>query len=262
MAQVIKADKLTGAKAQRLVAMRLTELADEARSVVLDARRQAASIISGAKEQAEFLQLQAQEKAHAEGYQRGLEDGSAEGERRAHETIRQQLEAEAAELTRLARSIVEELSASAEIQRRRTAGQVVELSVALAERIVGRISAVDATVATENLGKALELAAGSRRICIRSHPDQVESLRLHCGEFTGFIDGCEKLELIGDATISPGGVKLMIGEGEIDATIETQLARMAEAIAPGVRSGLSGQITKMTKMEKTTKATISLPGEC
>jgi hypothetical protein len=45
-----------------------------------------------------------------------------------------------------------------------------------------------------------------------------------------------KVRLVGDETISPGGAKLQTAGGEIDATIETQLSNVVEALV-GTRVG-------------------------
>jgi hypothetical protein len=43
--------------------------------------------------------------------------------------------------------------------------------------------------------------------------------------------------LVSDESVSPGGVRVQVGSGEIDATIETQLAKVAETLLGGRAAG-------------------------
>ena len=230
MARIIKASEFEGAQEHRAVAMRLGELAGEVRTVVLDARKQAARILADGRAEAELLRLQAEETGYREGFARGQEEGGAEGERRAHEGVRKKIETEMTPILRLAESIVDELAAARANLLQRGKSQVLQLAMKLAEQIVGRLASTDLGAAGENLKKVLKLAQPCGRVCIKVNPAQLAALHRHCADMLGPLAGGGEVELIGDAGISPGGVKLIAPGGEIDATIETQLANVAEAL--------------------------------
>jgi len=87
MARIIKADQLDEPAAAKMTALKLRELAVHASEIVLDARKQAARILSEARDQAKLLELQAEEKGYREGFQRGKQAGYAAGEKAAYEQV-------------------------------------------------------------------------------------------------------------------------------------------------------------------------------
>lgn len=239
MARIIKATELKDPEAPRMMALRLSEMAAEVRDVVLDARKQAARILAGARDQAEYIQLQAHEKGYSEGFERGRKEGCAEGERRGHELAMEKITAETAGLVRLGQSVLDELARADGVLRARQREQVLELAVAIAERIVGRIAPADIASARANLMKALELAGRTGLVRILVNPSQLEALRRHCTDLVQLLGRSDEVELIADEGISAGGVRLVVGVGEIDATIETQLNNIAQALV-GRRSSPIG----------------------
>jgi len=88
MATVMKASELDRTAGARIAALELRELAAQVSDAVLDARRQAARVIAEAREEARALALQAEERGYADGFERGLKEGQALGERRAYEETR------------------------------------------------------------------------------------------------------------------------------------------------------------------------------
>jgi len=87
MAKILKAEQLDKRAAAKMAALRLRELTAHASEVVLDARKQAARILSQAREEAKQLEVQAEEKGYRQGFQRGKDEGYAAGERAAHREI-------------------------------------------------------------------------------------------------------------------------------------------------------------------------------
>ena len=87
MDQVIKTNELQGDSMPRMAALRVNELVDEVRDVVLEARKQAARIIADARKQAELSRIQIEQRAYVQGFERGQNEGFAEGERKAHEQV-------------------------------------------------------------------------------------------------------------------------------------------------------------------------------
>ena len=60
----------------------------------------------------------------------------------------------------------------------------------------------------------------------------------HCRELVETL-GCGGVRVMADESITPGGVKVLCRGGEIDATIETQLANVAASLA-----GMGGLFTE------------------
>jgi len=204
----------------------LDDLATETRTVMLDARRQAATIVAEARTQANASCDAASAKGYARGLARGQEDGCRKGQAEA----RQKLDAKSEEVVAQLRTIVRELTeARAEVLH---AGrcELLDFALDLAAKIVGRVAVRDISAARENVRKALELTDRARELCVKVNPDQLEALAEHMPELTESLHHTGRVRLVGDKDISPGGAKLHTAGGEIDATIETQLANIVEVL--------------------------------
>ncbi len=208
----------------------LDDLATEARTVILDARRQAAKILAEARAQAEASCDAAAAKGYAEGLARGQNDGYEEGCRKAQADTRQELAAASTEVIDQLRAIVVELTdARAEILH---AGrqELLEFALLLAAKIVGRVAVRDISAATENVRKVLELTDHARELRVKVNPGQLKALAENIPELIESLNHTGRVTLVGDNKISPGGAKVHTAEGEIDATIKTQLDNVVEAL--------------------------------
>lgn len=208
----------------------LDDLATEARTVMLDARRQAAKIMAEARAQADALRDAAAAKGYAEGLACGKNAGFEEGCRKAQADSRQELAAASAEVVAQLQAIVGELiEARAELLH---AGrrELLELALLVAAKIVGRVAVRDIAAASENVRKILELTDHARDLRVKVNPGQLKALAEHMPELIESLNHAGRVTLVGDATISPGGAKVHTADGEIDATIKTQLDNVVEAL--------------------------------
>lgn len=237
MARVIKGDG-AGDAAPHPAVMNLADIAAEARGIVVEARNEAARIVGDARAQAAAAAQAAAEHAYAEGFACGRDDGYAEGYRRGRNEARDAFAARAEELTAQARQVVQELAAARAELLHQARCDLLQFALELAERIVGRIAATDIAAARANLQKVLELAGSAGRVSVKVHPSQLDRLREDLPELVEALGFTGQVVLAGDGRISPGGVKLLTAQGQIDATVETQLANVAEALLgrPDVRT--------------------------
>lgn len=194
----------------------------KARSIVEEAEAERRRLIDGAAEEG-------RRAGHAEGLAAGLAEGRAQGREEA-------LARHAEEFRRLAESWS---LALAEFERRRedllldARGQVIALAVAIAERITRRVIRLDATVVQDQLRAALGLAVNPSRLVVRSHPDDAALLREVMSGLADRLGGGEHASFETDESLSRGSVVLAMDHGEVDASIETQLNRIVEALLPG-----------------------------
>jgi len=230
MARIIKANSSPAPDRGEGGVMNLADIAAEARAVILDARKDAARIVAEARAVADSVCDQAAEKGYAEGFARGQNDGYADGHKQGLAEAKEQLAARADGLIELAEKIVRELTAARAELLHRGRCEMLDFALELAAKIVGRLAARDAGAARENLRKALELADCAQEVCVKVHPSQLDDLRSCLPKFTEALGRTGQARLVGDEAISPGGVKLFSPQGEIDATIETQLSNVVEAL--------------------------------
>lgn len=219
-----------GAMAAELAIRDLDDLASETRTVMLDARRQAASLVAEARAQADASCDAAAAKGYAEGLARGQNDGYEDGYRKGQAEARQHLAAKSEELVAQLRAIVRELTEARAEMLHAGRCELLDFALLLAAKIVGRVAVRDISAATENVRKVLELTDLARELLVKVNPGQLEALAEHMPELTESLNHTGLVGLVGDKDISPGGAKVHTASGEIDATIETQLANVVEAL--------------------------------
>jgi len=156
--------------------------------------------------------------------QQGFEEGKAA----ATESLAGQIEAMQ---MKLARSI-EELTGSRLRYRRQAEKDVVALALAVARRILHR----ELTVAPEALLGLVKAALD------KMEAGEVHQVRVSRGDapllrqFFEQMGLPQRLEVIADANLAPGGVLIESSRGRLDASVDTQLAEIERGFADLVES--------------------------
>ena len=94
-------------------------------------------------------------------------------------------------------------------------------------------SAADPQAATENLREVLERIGKRHVVQITVNPSDAESMRRFAEKFSAASQRLTHTVITEDADMEPGGCRLQLPEGQIDASIDAQLDRIAEALLPG-----------------------------
>jgi flagellar biosynthesis/type III secretory pathway protein FliH len=159
---------------------------------------------------------QIREQAQAEGY--------AEGRNAGHQEGLAQTTAAALAMGEALRELHEMRGQMAEEMER----DAVELALALANKIVaGALDAQPERVIDVVRG-ALRRLADRRQIVVLVDPDDLEVVSGAVGELRAQAGGIELCDVQADRRVGRGGAVVRTAEGEIDATVETQLQRARE----------------------------------
>jgi flagellar biosynthesis/type III secretory pathway protein FliH len=230
MAKIIKAEQALRQAPSKAVLLDLSDLADEARQVVLGARRQAARILANARNQCREEQARSARKGYDEGFTKGNEQGLREGLAAARQQEGAASAQSLSQTTELARKIVEELAAGRERLLEQSARDMLDFAIALAGKIVGNVASDGIEAARFNLAKALEAGALAGEITVLVNPQQIQALKDDCRELVGALGLGGLVKLAGDEQVAQGGVRLCTRSGQVDATIEGQLANVARML--------------------------------
>jgi len=157
--------------------------------------------------------------ARAEGHANGLEAGLAEG--------RAQLAAALSALESAHAEVVVLREATAEAVER----DAVELAVLLAEKIVAGTLDADPDRVLDVVRGALRRLSERRRVTVLVHPDDLELVHSASAGFAAELGGIEHCEVQAERRLVRGGAVVRTDEGQIDASIDTQLARARELVA-------------------------------
>lgn len=231
MPMIRRADAAT--LARDAVVLDLGDLARQAEAILERARHEAERVERDAH--AERLRLIAD--ADERGYEQGLARGHAEGlDKGAKEGLERAVEAEREAIAALASAWTEALERFEGLRREleaRAHRGVLELAVRLGERVAKRAIELDADAAMGQLAQAIELAMRPSRLRVRVSPDMVDRVRAAMPGFADLLHESASVTIEGDGSLSHGSVVVETDTTRIDATIETQLARLVEVLLPG-----------------------------
>lgn len=216
------------------IVLDLGDLMRQGERIKAAARAEADRLIAEGREERRRLIEGAAEEGRREGWARGIEEGraagAAEGRDAALAETRERLAAlESAWTAALAdfQSRREELLTAAR-------ADIVRLAATVAQIVTRRAVALDGSAAEAQLSAILSLLAAPTKLAIRVHPGDAAAFRAALPALAARFDSAGHAQLIEDASLAQGScVATTPGGGEIDASIEAQLERIAEALLPG-----------------------------
>lgn len=179
------------------------------------ALRDLESPLAAAQAEAEAIRGAARAEGHADGLSAGLEEGRA------------QVAAALATLASAHGELLALRDATADAVER----DAVELAVRLAEKIVAGALEVDPERVLDVVRGALRRLSERRRVTVLVHPDDLELVRVAAAGFAGELGGIEHCDVQAERRLTRGGAVVRTDEGQVDASIETQLARARELVA-------------------------------
>jgi flagellar assembly protein FliH len=201
------------------------------------ARQEAARIIEKAKVEADRLTAAASEKGFAEGKQKGHEAGFEKGLEEGVEKAYQERSPELESLNTTWNTCLHEYLAIREHMLTAARADVVELALKIAERVVYRIVEFDPSVIEDQIAQALRMVARKTDVVLRVNPEDLETAQKLMPSLISTIEGCNHAEVVGDHAIERGGCYVQCGSGAVDATLDTQLARVTEQLLPAAPDG-------------------------
>src|SRR5689334_22152 len=142
--------------------------------------------------------------------------------------------AEAHELLAPARDALEGAVAALAEERVRVYAEAeagaVELALALAEKVIGVALGVRPELVLEVVTGALRRTDERDHLVVQVNPDDLELVRASVEEIAARLGGIARLEAASERRVARGGCVVRTPEGEIDATIPTQLDAAADVL--------------------------------
>jgi flagellar assembly protein FliH len=173
-------------------------------------------------EQVERIRQQCEQRvkdAHAA----GMREADAAAQARATAGVQVVLE-------KMARSI-EELAQIRTRLRKQAEGDTIKLSLAIARRVLRREIAMDPDAMRGLVTAALEKLQ-SQEICrVRTHPSQVAAITACLRQTVNNV----KVEVVPDGSLQPGGVVFETNQGNLDASVDSQLQEIERGLADHMR---------------------------
>lgn len=211
----------------------LRDIARQAEGMLAAARFEAERVLSDARAQARREAEALGRDAAERGYQEGLTRGREEGRAQALEEARRKFKTDQAALGQGLSNLLSDFARRREeflVAARRDA---VVLAVAIASRIVERLSEIEShpgETATAACAEALDLIASASEVRIRTHPDDLRALDHLCNEVRQAAGGGGSVRFVEDEGVGRGGIVLESAEAEVDATVAARVQRVADQI--------------------------------
>ncbi len=214
----------------------LGDLKHEAAGIVEAARAGAAEILDSARAEAARLLGEATPRGLAEGREQGLTEGRAEGERLGREEAVGRYTAQLEALAASWSAALTEFETGRHDMVQAARQDIVELALAMGGKIARRDIEADHAVDKDQFSEALSLVTAPTRVTVSINPEDRTLVTSVLPALCERLATSAEVELRDDPDIERGGCVLTTGSGRIDATVQTQVQRMAEALLPDAKA--------------------------
>jgi flagellar assembly protein FliH len=219
---------------QDAIVLDLGDLTRQGEQVRARAMAEAESILVKAHADRQKLLASARDeglaKGHAEGLTKGIEEGRKKGYEEAVAERRQQLDTLAAGWS----AALDRFETERDGLLLEARDDVLRLALMLGERVTRRKIETDPLVVRLQLETVLSLLAQPTRLTITVNTDDEALAREALPALMARFPVAQHVELRPDAAMSRGSCSAVTaGVGRIDASIPTQLDRIAHALLPG-----------------------------
>jgi len=136
---------------------------------------------------------------------------------------KKEVEEKLAKATKALNEAAKKLSTQSESIMQRSAEDMLQLVMAIAERILHFEISEHKEVVVRIVQQTINAAVQAEEFHIRVNPEDIEVLNEQKPLFIASLSGLSNIEFIGDASITRGGCVLESPSGRVDATLETQL---------------------------------------
>ncbi|MFO7578187.1 MAG: FliH/SctL family protein [Pelovirga sp.] len=158
--------------------------------------------------------------------QQALQDAYARGQRDALESAGAGLEQTAQHLAR----VLAEVDQLRSTLIRRSREDMLRLVMAIAEQVIHQEISVQPAIVTRIIEQALQASVRADHYRIHINPADLAAVNEQKPLFLASISGLKNLIIEADQNITRGGCRVESDLGEVDATIESQLATIRQAL--------------------------------
>lgn len=233
--------------AREAIVLDLGDLSRQADVILRVAKAKAEQIVEAARAERERLMSDAAAIGKAEGLAEGLAEGHRVGVEQGRATA---VEEHRAAIAALNTGWMSGLGVFVESRERMLAEakrDVLALALGIGEKVTKRVIESDAAVVAAQLEAVLNLVLRPTRLQVKVHPSDRSTIEAAMPALVAQYGHAEHVQIVDDATLARGScvAKLADGSGaggagssgasggSIDASIETQLNRIVEALLPG-----------------------------
>jgi len=210
----------------------LADIQQQADAILQRARTEAQQILAAAQVEAQALRARAQVEGREEGRRQGYADGHAEGLRKGHDAALAEHRERLASATAALSAALDAIERSRRDLQAAALADVINLSIAIAERVTKRMGELDRRVASANVAEALRLVGHASDVRIAVNPRDLATLQRELPEMLLNRPDLQHVAVVEDASLAPGGCRLYTAQGMVDGDLDVQLRRIAAELLP------------------------------
>lgn len=233
--------------ARDAIVLDLGDLQRQGTALVAQATRQAETILAQARAERERIVAGAAEQGHADGFVAGRAAGHQAGLEAGRAAALTEFKDRLSKLEAGWSAGLTEFGNHRDSLLRAAQQDVLRLAVRIAERVTKRVVKLDPQVAAAQLEALLAVIVRPTRLVIRIHPSDRGVIEAAMPRLMTIFAAARHIELVEDPTLSPGSCIAAMRSteasdangggdqglgGQIDASIETQLDRIVDALLP------------------------------
>ena len=214
------------------IVLDLGDVARQAQKLRAVAKAKARQIIESAATKATQLSHVAQEEGHRKGYAQGLAQGLEEGRQTGRDEALKQFTQQLESIQQGWLDALEHWQNDRTTLDRHARRAVLQFAVRFAEKIIHRTVTVDHEVIVDQVAAALSHVLRPTDVTLRISPSDRSLLEQAMPRLKARLPQLQHVHWVDDPDLTTGGCVVSYGQGQIDASIETQLQRLVEQMIP------------------------------
>lgn len=214
-----------------LKSFQLNDVLHEARQMVTAARQEAARLVQEAKGQADSIRQAARRKGHDAGFAEGRREGMEAGRKEAFEVAQKEFADQQASLVAACQKIIDEINDRRADWWAAARQDLIDLAVAIARRVIVSVGQRERQAIEANLEEAVRLVGKRSEITIEVSPADTKAARAFAKQLIDRQAHWKQVSVVENTEIAPGGCRVQWDTGAVDATLETQLGRIARELS-------------------------------
>lgn len=227
-----------GDPTRHAIALDLGDLRNQGELVLQHASKKAEQIVADARREREQLIATAADEGRAKGLAQGTADGlragTTQGAQAAMVERRAQLEA----VENSWKAIAGDFAAQREDVLAEARREVIRLALQIASRVIKRSIEADPSVVVDQVSAAFAMVLRPSRVVISINPADRPLVEAALPALLRQLADSSHIELADDAKLARGACSLRLADamgGTVDASLQSQLDRIAEALVPTPR---------------------------
>jgi flagellar assembly protein FliH len=228
--------KSTSSRPDGASVLNLLDIEESARAMLFRAQAQADQMLAAARVEADRVRAAAMQQGKqlglAEGLKLGKQQGIAQGVAQGKQQALAESKAQLTQLTSTLTQVLAEIDGAALRIEEAARVELLDLALGVAQRVCKSLGSLEPAVLEANVREAIRVVVAKHAIRISIHPSQRDLLTDLLPQLKLAWPQLQQVEVLSDEAVSPGGCVVRSHNGAIDATLDGQLERIVEQLAP------------------------------